>query len=224
MEMTAADYSIPGMRIRVGGPGEQWALVVRSKTRQIDWVEELPSVVERISQPRVPTAIHYQDQFYRIDSAEQTENGWIYRMTVWPLNEPRLSIFELDRAHIQAEAAEASQLRVDVEKAHTAVVWAWLLGWLPSAIQNHLAEPMNFNPGDASRIQAFVQSVVCLGLTWLYIMTPPMGWIFFFITLEGSFRWMHTLVTREPCGFWLLEFVCGLAMRGLRLVKSQMKA
>ncbi|MCE5230232.1 hypothetical protein LLG95_11625 [bacterium] len=209
MDAPAADYSIPGMRIR---PTESGELLVQSSVQQ-DWVEELPTVVERISNPRVPTAIHYQNQFYRIDSVEQSETGWIYRMTPWPENELRLNTFELDADHIRTETADTARLKRDVDQAHVMVVWAWLLGWLPSPIQNRLAERINFSPADASRVEAFVQMALGLGLTWLYIMAPPYGWLFFLATLEGGFRWMHCSITQEPIGFWPLEAATRLIRR-----------
>lgn len=212
-----ADYSIPGMRIRVGG--EDWALVVQSAERQAEWVEELKSVVERISNPRTPTAIHYGDQYYRIDEVEQTDSGWVYRMSVWPEGEPRIRVFELDVAHICHGEIDKERLARDVREGHGAIVWAWVLGWLPSPMQNELAEKYNFSPADASRVQAFIQCLVMLAFTWtgtggLFAgftrgHVGPIGtlWFTFAITLEGAIRYGHTLVTQEPCGFWPVEVV-----------------
>lgn len=213
------DYSIPGMRIRAGRDGEPWALVVQSAERQSEWVEELATVVERISNPRTPTAIHYQDQYYRIDEVERTESGWTYRMTAWPDGEPRLHTFELDRAQIRADKIEKDLMARDVHEGRAAILWGWLLGWLPSPIQNDLAEHHNFSPADASRVQAFIQFIFMLGFTWagtggLFAgfhlgHTGPIGtlWFSFAMVAEGAIRYGHTLVTQEPCGFWPLELV-----------------
>ncbi|MEN6626853.1 MAG: hypothetical protein ABFD69_11575 [Candidatus Sumerlaeia bacterium] len=212
----SADYSIRGMRIRPGRGGEPWALVVQTAERQ-KWVEELGDVIDRISRPRVPTCIHYRGRFYRIDSAEETPSGWVYRMTPWPDNEMRLSVFELESGEIRADTIEWALLDRDHRQARKAILWAWTLGWLPSGIQDELAERYNFSPCDASRIEAFVQCILCLGLVWGGIAPlfagfyggaiGPIGtlWCMYAVTIEGAARWGHTLVSQEPMGFWPVE-------------------
>lgn len=212
----SADYSIPGMRIRAGRADEPWALVVQTAARQ-DWVEELTDLVERISRPRVPTCIHYRDRFYRIDSVEETTSGWIYRMTVWPPNEPRMNVFELDQTRIKADTIEKKLFDLDLRQGRNAIWWAWVFGWLPSGVQDELAERHNFSPCDASRIQAFFQCIFFLGMLWSKIAEVIAGsyigmdasitalWIVYGLIIEGAVRWGHTLVTQEPCGFWPVE-------------------
>lgn len=219
----ARDYSIPGLRIQRGLPGEPWALIIRAAEAQSDWVLEPTRAEDRVSIKETPTTFLYHGQAYRLIEREMAEAGWIYRLTPCPEGETWHHVVELSREAWLARKSEAADDRRQMNQIRRSAGYEIIYGWLPARVQENLSDRRLFSPEWASRKQALLQLYLCLGslLPMLLIVARLHSYIlllaWFCVAIDGAGRWAHVMTSNQPCGLIPLE----LADRIWRKVRGE---
>lgn len=208
------DYSIPGMRIRAGAPGEPWALVVRTATTQ-DWVLEPLDLIDRHTTLEHPTTVLYQGQAWRVHEAEQTDSGWVYRLRPCPPGEQQLRTVSLSAADLVHTRLAQAEFTGQMKRIHHYSHYELLLGWLPARLQEHLAERWLFSTVSATRKSGLLQFFIGMGgaFPMMVIAHSLGGWRrdllllgWFGLILDGVARWCYAIGEEKPCGWFVLEW------------------
>jgi hypothetical protein len=215
------DFSIPGLRIQVYDPPQPWALVVRSAEQREEWVARTWDEAEHkvLTAKPVETTIVYRGRSYRILEVTQTPKGWLYRMEFWPENETQFRIVELSPKAWAKREAEQRQFERMVRLSRISPFYEFLVGWLPSRIQEDLSERWEFSPEGASAKNAYIQYMGCMCACIISILLIFAGGpftpvaIFFYFAAEGFVRHGHVTMAESPCGFPLLELADWLYVR-----------
>lgn len=218
---TPADYAIPGFRIQSYDFAAQWLLVIRVAEKQAGWVVHSEDIYS-LESTQMATTIRYREELFRIDEAEETPSGWVYRLTLWPPNEVIARVVELTPEAIAQERKERENLRRDARLSTPSFFYEFVFGFLPARVQNQMAERIFFSPADASRKSGLVQFFVFFMLAAfsligavaaMYAFSESAGdflansFIFFVLAVEGGVRWGHAASADRPLGFTPLELL-----------------
>lgn len=218
----AIDASVPGFRIRVGGPDAKWPLIVESDEPRPDWLPHDPGYEASLIPTSVEMVIIYKDEGYRIHEAEAAGRGWVYRLRPIPPNDPWRRTFELSREKVEKLRAEQAEFKRIMKQAdrdsqtdtlrgvynvvnpdvftkffvNAEARQGVLYGWLPVRAQRRLAERIEIDPECASRYNALFQ----------FVFFSPVS--LFWIVLFGG--WLATSVS-----WWPLIILGYMGLEGL---------
>jgi hypothetical protein len=214
------DVSIPGLKIYLRGRESRWPLVVRSAERQTGWRVYHDLSVEESE--RGGTTLHYQGKPYRIDTIEEcSDTSWTYRLKRWPRDEVWQHLVRLTPEDFARDMAEKKAFARARELEEISIYYEFLLGFLPSRLQNRAAEVLRFSPEHASRTNAVLEFAVFFALAaWMTMALARslargdsgltnasfvVVFTYWLLAVEGLVRYGHALATQGPCGLFALE-------------------
>ncbi len=203
----AADYSIPGLRIRQPQPPTGWALIVESNDSLEGWIAH-------DDDPYRPTdldpMILYRDGCYRI---EPGEIGWRYYLNPLAEEDHRLHKIVLEASHWLRERGEQAEQRAILESAYRNSKYEWLLGWLPARSQERLSDALHFSPAEATRKMGFLELLLGCASAGIAIPLaiggqPALPFLVpLWLCVEGMLRWTQGSFAEEALGLLILEFL-----------------
>lgn len=218
------DLSIPGMRIKTGGVGDPWPLVIRTAAPQ-GWKAAPQTDADLVSLIVHPTTILYRDQYYQVIEAEVTPAGWVYRLRPLPDGETQLHVIELTREQVLAAAAEKKQFDKIQRLSYISATYEILLGWLPARWQEWLSQFLHFSPPDATRKNGLLFFLVGIGaiMPVLRIFGTAAGILMFVCAFDGAWRWFTGLAAEKAMGFAPLELVERLVHGAIALLLGALR-
>lgn len=200
------DLSIPGMRIKIGGPQDRWALIVRATAAQ-GWKAAPQNDADLVSLTINPTTIIYREQAYHVHEIEQTPKGWVYRLRRCPEGETKLHVVELTREKVLEAIAEKKQFEKIQRMTYISATYEILLGWMPARWQEELSQILHFSPADATRKNGFAMFLLGLGaaVPVLRMVGRTAGVMMFVFSFDGAYRWFTGMAAEKAVGFMPLE-------------------